>query len=626
MANKFEITISAVDKATAVFRNIETQTNKLTEPYKKLGQSMSDLSRASGIGNVSKELGKIRDVAGDVASKVASILPPLAGLAGVASVAGIATMATSWGSAGAEISRTSGVIGVGTTRLQELRGAARLAGLSAEDMTGGLKSLGKTFEDSVANRNIRAAGVMRQFGITLHRTKNGAVDSARALIDVSNAMKSLGGNVQAQDEYASIFGIGNLLPLLQKGGAGINAYVQQFDKLGGVMSPAQLVQADHFNTTMIKLDLAFDRMKWTIGAALAPELDKLADWMSKLKSEDVSKGIDSITKSVRSVVDALGGWKAVGIEVAALMGAKLIGSIGMSIVKIGMMATQWKAVTAAAEAAKGAQILAAEVGGGAAAAGGAAVGGAGSVVAGAGFSLLSRLSPGLFAMFHSSDDGGAEEDWAARNRSTFKGGALASLWDRLEKQYQLPHGVLGAVRHVESADGKNLHSPKGALGPFQLMPNTAKMYGVNPMDEIQAANAAAKIIRGNLDADHGDLSVAMADWNWGAGNRKKKGLENAPAETRGFVDRVFRSMGYGGKALPSLYKGGTPQQLNAGEDAGRVVSANQPTADASSGTGGGQVDVVVEFVNAPAGMRPHIKTSGNVTATIGHSGIGLAPI
>ena len=624
MANKFEIVISAVDKATAVMRQVEAQTNRLTEPYKKLGQSMSSFSRASGLSNVGKELGKVRDVAGDVASKVASILPPLAGLAGVASVAGIAAMATSWGSAGAEIQRTSSVIGVGTTKLQELRGAARLAGLSADDMTSGRKSLGAVMEDSVTGHNMDAAGVMRQFGISLYRTKAGAIDSARALIDVSNAMKSLGGNVEAQQKYARIFGIENLLPLLQKGGTGINAYVKQFDKLGGVMSPAQLAQADKYNQGMIKLEMAFDRMKWTVGNALAPTLLEFVDWLGRVDWNKTTRAIGDIVDKIKSVVEALGGWKAVGEEVIAFMGIRLVGSLVMATVKIGLMAAQWKAVSAAAEEAKGAQILAAEAGSGAAAAGGA--GAVGSTAAGAGFSLLSRLAPGLFAMFHSSDDGGAEEAWAAQNRAAGKGGALAGLWDRLEKQYQLPHGMLGAVRHVESADGTNLHSPKGALGPFQFMPDTAKQYGVvNPMDEVQSATGAAKMFRERLDADHGDVATALADYNWGQGRVQKKGLGAAPKETRDYIGKVFSAMGMA-PPVASLYaKGSPPQVIDTGSPSGTVVAANQP-GGGDTGAGQGQVNVVVEFVNAPAGMRPHIKTSGNVTARIGHSDVGLAPI
>ena len=626
MANKFEIVISAVDKATAVMRHVEAQTNRLTEPYKKLGQSMSSFSRASGLSNVGKELGKVRDVAGDVASKVASILPPLAGLAGVASVAGIAAMATSWGSAGAEIDRTSSVIGVGTTKLQELRGATRLAGLSADDMTGGLKSLGSTLEDAVTGRNQTAAGVMRQFGISLYRTKDGAVDSARALIDVSNAMKRLGGNVQAQQKFASIFGVENLLPLLQKGGAGIDAYVRQFDKLGGVMSPAQLAQADKYNQGMIKLEMAFDRMKWTVGNALAPTLLEFVDWLGRVGWNKTTRAIGDIVDKIKSVVEALGGWKAVGEEVIAFMGIRLVGSLVMATVKIGLMAAQWKAVSAAAEEAKGAQILAAEAGSGTAAAG-AGVGTAGSAVAGAGFSLLSRLAPGLFAMFHSSDDGGAEEAWATENRAAGKGGAAGGLFAKLEKQYQLPAGLLDGVYNAESSRGKNLHSKKGAIGPFQFEPATAKQYGItDPMDLVQSATGAAKMFRERLDADHGDVATALADYNWGQGHVAREGLIKAPKETRDYIGKVFQSMGFGSKPFPSLYAKGAPvTPVETGSPTGTVVSANQP-GGGDTGSSAGQVDVVVEFVNAPAGMRPHIKTSGNVTARIGHSDVGLAPI
>jgi len=91
MANKLEILITATDKATAVMNRVNDRVDRMTKPFNALGKTMGDFSKASGLSNVGKELGKIKTVAGDVASKVASILPPLAAVAGVASVAGIRT-------------------------------------------------------------------------------------------------------------------------------------------------------------------------------------------------------------------------------------------------------------------------------------------------------------------------------------------------------------------------------------------------------------------------------------------------------------------------------------------------------------------------------------------------------
>lgn len=90
------------------------------------------------------------------------------------------------------------MIGVSAGDLQAFRRAAKLASLSAEDMTSSLKSLGRTIEDATYGRNQDALVMMSKFGIALHKTKDGAVDATRALKDVANAIVAQKGNVQAQ--------------------------------------------------------------------------------------------------------------------------------------------------------------------------------------------------------------------------------------------------------------------------------------------------------------------------------------------------------------------------------------------------------------------------------------------
>jgi len=145
----------------------------------------------------------------------------------------------------------------------------------------------------------------------------------------------------------------------------------------------------------------------------------------------------------------------------------------------------------------------------------------------------------------------------------------------------------------------------------------------DPSDLIQSAGGAARMLRDRLNADHGDLATALADYNWGSGNVKKYGLQAAPQETRGEIAKVFGGMGLA-PPVNSLYASAA-KSVNTGSPTGQVVTANQPGSMSSDG-GGGKVDVVVEFVNAPPGMRPQLKTSGNVTARIGTSAVGVAPV
>lgn len=121
---------------------------------------------------------------------------------------------------------------------------------------------------------------------------------------------------------------------------------------------------------------------------------------------------------------------------------------------------------------------------------------------------------------------------------------MANNFAALEQQHGLPMGLLSAVMSQESGGNPNAVSPAGAQGPFQFMPATAQQYGVsNPYDINQAAPAAAQMYGDLLQKYNGDLPSALAGYNWGQGNVDRKGLQNAPAETRNYINNIQNKMG-----------------------------------------------------------------------------------
>lgn len=117
-----------------------------------------------------------------------------------------------------------------------------------------------------------------------------------------------------------------------------------------------------------------------------------------------------------------------------------------------------------------------------------------------------------------------------------------SYLSQLEQQYQLPTGLLATQANAESGGDPSAVSPKGALGMFQFMPDTAKQYGIDPTDPIQAAQGAAKMNADMLAKYNGDLPSALAAYNWGSGNVDRKGLDNAPAETKDYVSKIVSGL------------------------------------------------------------------------------------
>lgn len=101
------------------------------------------------------------------------------------------------------------------------------------------------------------------------------------------------------------------------------------------------------------------------------------------------------------------------------------------------------------------------------------------------------------------------------------------LWQ--ESRYR-PDIITGAVR-----------SPAGALGIAQFMPATAREMGIDPLDPWQAIDGAARYLS-QLYGQFGTWAQALAAYNWGPGNVRRKGLGAAPAETRNYFASILRDV------------------------------------------------------------------------------------
>lgn len=101
--------------------------------------------------------------------------------------------------------------------------------------------------------------------------------------------------------------------------------------------------------------------------------------------------------------------------------------------------------------------------------------------------------------------------------------------------------LLRAVVAVESGYESRAVSPKGAMGLMQLMPATARRYGVgNAFDPAQNLNGGAKYLRDLLKQFGGRTDLALAGYNAGEGSVIKAGYRIPNyAETAEYVPKVL---------------------------------------------------------------------------------------
>ncbi|MEK7991369.1 MAG: lytic transglycosylase domain-containing protein [Thiotrichaceae bacterium] len=101
--------------------------------------------------------------------------------------------------------------------------------------------------------------------------------------------------------------------------------------------------------------------------------------------------------------------------------------------------------------------------------------------------------------------------------------------------------LLHAVIQTESAYNPRAKSPKGAVGLMQLMPGTAKRFGVS--DRTNASEniyGGAQYLNFLLDLFNNDLRLALASYNAGENAVKRYGNKIPPyKETKNYVRKVM---------------------------------------------------------------------------------------
>ncbi len=118
--------------------------------------------------------------------------------------------------------------------------------------------------------------------------------------------------------------------------------------------------------------------------------------------------------------------------------------------------------------------------------------------------------------------------------------ALCRLIEGAAAKQNMPVSFLTRLLFQESSFRPNVVSPAGAQGVAQFMPGTAQERGLaNPFDPEQAIPASAAFLA-DLRQQFGNLGLAAAAYNAGAGRVGAwlRGAGGLPFETRDYVQRI----------------------------------------------------------------------------------------
>ena len=118
----------------------------------------------------------------------------------------------------------------------------------------------------------------------------------------------------------------------------------------------------------------------------------------------------------------------------------------------------------------------------------------------------------------------------------------ASMIAKVAREQKIEPALLHAVVAVESAYNPQAVSPKGATGLMQLMPATAKQYGVTDLlNPVENLRAGARYLRALMAKFDNNMRLVLAAYNAGEGAVMRSGNAIPPyPETRAYVPRVLQ--------------------------------------------------------------------------------------
>ncbi len=169
-----------------------------------------------------------------------------------------------------------------------------------------------------------------------------------------------------------------------------------------------------------------------------------------------------------------------------------------------------------------------------------------------------------------------------------KSAAATSLDDavnRIAAQHSLPPQLIHSVIKVESNYNPRAVSPKGAEGMMQLIPATARRFGVadsfNPMENIQGG---AKYLKYLLNLYDNDYALALAAYNAGEGAVARYGGVPPYQETQNYLHLVADQLKKLNKAAGVATETKPGQANTPGpQGAGNAQPVTQPAETAPEG-------------------------------------------
>lgn len=272
--NRFDIVISAVDRASKPIAKINREMERMLRPVKQLERSTKNLARNLHLDKAARGLSGVAKMA----ERFGVSNPAVAGLAGGFGMAAFATMlaklTTSMASNGAVVQRLTQRTGVGGRAIQRYRGAAQLMGLNKGMVDSGLTALSGTMRN--AQYDPELAMLFNRMGLKPIMKKDGTPDVAAMLPKIADWVSSQK-NPETAAAVLDRMGIGELFPMLRGGSKALESFATQAEKAGIVLGDDVVKSATELDRSLSLLKSNLEGVGNSVGKELLPTVKNVVD-------------------------------------------------------------------------------------------------------------------------------------------------------------------------------------------------------------------------------------------------------------------------------------------------------------------------------------------------------------
>jgi hypothetical protein len=225
----------------------------------------------------------------------------------------VASFVDAMGELGLQTQRTGAMLGLTSEQVGEFQGVAALTGTGVDTLTNGIERMSLNIQKSTRDSFNPAAQGLRILGLSAKELIGiptdqwygklaDAVSRFNPSLNLTNALMAVGGR-----------GVAQMLPLLQQGSAGFNAFAEDVKKTGDVLTEAQAGAFTHMHESVTLLGMSFKGVGITLMSAFAPAvvaiveaLTDLVQWFNRsIQEGGTFKGLlDLLALSAKAVAGA----------------------------------------------------------------------------------------------------------------------------------------------------------------------------------------------------------------------------------------------------------------------------------------------------------------------------------